>query len=162
MAREDPGYRGEAWTETGQSDRSFWSPNRLVFQVEPGEAVHINQNPGSWWWVNGRPAFQGLRCAELTVPFTVMADERGRIELQIRPRGLAFGIGLHIVGAFLVALAWVLRPRPQADLACTVTGSTASPSRERAADRDPRPEQHKDRPCTSPTGRRTTRRSSVR
>jgi hypothetical protein len=42
----------------------------------------------------------------------VMADERGRLELQIHPRGLVFGVGLHIVGAFLVALAWVLRPRP--------------------------------------------------
>jgi hypothetical protein len=112
MAREDAGYRGEAWTENGTVRPVVWSPNRLIFQVNPGEVVHINQNPGSWWWVNGRPAFQGLRCAELNVPFTVMADERGRLELQIHPRGLAFGVGLHIVGAFLVALAWVLRPRP--------------------------------------------------
>jgi hypothetical protein len=112
MAREDAGYRGEAWTENGTVRPVVWSPNRLTFQVNPGEAVHINQNPGSWWWVNGRPAFKGLRCAELNVPFTVMADERGRIELQIHPRGLAFGVGLHLVGAFLVALTWVLRPRP--------------------------------------------------
>jgi hypothetical protein len=112
MAREDAGYRGEAWTENGTVRPVVWSPNRLTFQVNPGEVVHINQNPGSWWWVNGRPTFQGLRCAELNVPFTVMADERGRIELHIQPRGLELGVGLHIVGAFFVALAWVLRPRP--------------------------------------------------
>jgi hypothetical protein len=114
LAREDPRYRGEAWTESGTVRPVFWSPNRLVFQVEPGQAVHVNQNPSSWWWVNGRPAFPGLRCAELTVPFVVTADIRGRLELQIHPRGLAFGVGLHILGAVLVALAWTLRSRPGA------------------------------------------------
>ena len=58
------------------------------------------------------PRVPGPPLRELTVPFIVTADERGRIELQIHPRGLAFGIGLHFLGAFLVALAWVLRPRP--------------------------------------------------
>jgi hypothetical protein len=108
LARDDPRYRGEAWTENGTALPVFWSPNRLAFQVRPGEAVHLNQNPGSWWWANGRPAFPGLRCAELTVPFVVSADERGKIELQIRPRGLAVGIGLHVLGAILVALAFLL------------------------------------------------------
>jgi hypothetical protein len=114
LAREDPRYRGEAWTESGTVRPVFWSPNRLVFQVEPSQAVHVNQNPSSWWWVNGRPAFPGLRCAELTVPFVVTADIRGRLELQIHPRGLAFGVGLHILGAVFVALAWTLRSRPRA------------------------------------------------
>jgi hypothetical protein len=112
LAREDPGYRGEAWTENGTIQPVFWSPNRLVFQVEPGQAVHINQNPGSWWWVNGHPAFPGRRCAELRVPFTVMADAQGRLVLEIHPRGLAVGVGLHFLGASLVALAWLCRPRP--------------------------------------------------
>ncbi len=108
LAREDPRYRGEAWTENGSVRPVLWSPNRLVFQVEPGQAVHINQNPGSWWWLNGRPAFPGLRCAEMTVPFTVTADERGKVDLQIHPRGLALGVGFHVLGAILVALAWAL------------------------------------------------------
>jgi hypothetical protein len=106
-AREDPDYRGEAWTENGTVRPVLWSPNRLVFQVEPGQTVHINQNPSSWWWVNGHPAFPGRRCAELKVPFTVMADARGRLVLEIHPRGLAFGVGLHFVGACLVALAYL-------------------------------------------------------
>ena len=42
----------------------FWSPNRIVFQVRPGQAVSINQNPGSWWLVNGRRVFSDWRCAE--------------------------------------------------------------------------------------------------
>jgi hypothetical protein len=108
VAREDPGYRGEAWTENGSVRPVLWSPNRLVFQVEPGQVVHVNQNPSSWWWINGRPAFPGHRCAELTVPFTVTADERGRIDLQIHPRGLALGAGFHVLGGSLVALAWAL------------------------------------------------------
>src|SRR5271157_1929512 len=110
LAREDPGYRGEAWSENGSVRPVFWSPNRLVFQVEPGQVVHINQNPGSWWWANGRPAFPGGRCAELRVPFTVAADGQGRLVLEIRPRGLAFGLGLHFLGAMLLVLAWSLRP----------------------------------------------------
>jgi hypothetical protein len=111
LAREDPGYRGEAWTEEGTIQPTLWSPNRLVFQVEPGQTVHINQNPGSWWWVNGRPAFPGRRCAELTVPFAVTADASGRVVLEIHPRGLAFGIVLDVAGAILVAMAWLWRRR---------------------------------------------------
>ena len=114
LAREDAGYRGEAWTESGTVRPVLWSPNRLTFQVNPGQAVHVNQNPGSWWWANGRPAFPGLRCAELTVPFVVTADARGRLELQIQPRGLALGIGLQIVGAILIALAWLPCSRSEA------------------------------------------------
>jgi hypothetical protein len=108
-AREDPDYRGEAWTESGPIRPVFWSPNRLIFQVLPGQTVHINQNPGSWWWANGQPAFPGRRCAEPMVPFTVTADAQGRLVLEIHPRGLAFGIGLHVLGAILLALAWLGR-----------------------------------------------------
>ena len=69
LAREDAGYRGESWTAAGEIHPAFWSPNRIVFQVEPGQEVWINQNPGSWWRVNGRRAFPGSRCAELLLPF---------------------------------------------------------------------------------------------
>jgi len=110
-ARTDPGYRGEAWTDRGTVRPVFWSPNRLEFQVEPGEVVHVNQNPGSWWWANGRPAFPGLRCAELLVPFDAKADDRGRLVLEIRPRGLSAGVGFHILGALLLASAWILLAR---------------------------------------------------
>jgi hypothetical protein len=108
-AREDPDYRGESWTATGTIQPAFWSPNRIVFQVAPGQEVFINQNPGSWWWVNGRPAFAGSRCAEPIVPFVARADGRGRLELRIYPRGLALGIGLHFLGVALLAAAWLGR-----------------------------------------------------
>jgi hypothetical protein len=111
LARDDPGYRGEAWTAEGTVEPSFWSPNRLVFRVEPGQNVHINANPGSWWWVNGRPAFPGLRCAELRVPFTASADAAGRLVLEIRPRGLELGIGLQALGAILLGVALIIRRR---------------------------------------------------
>jgi hypothetical protein len=111
LAREDPGYRGEAWTDRGTVRPILWSPNRLVFQVEPGEAVHVNQNPGSWWWANGRPAFPGHRCAELRTPFVASADANGRLVLEIHPRGLELGIGLHILGAVTLLAAWTLNRR---------------------------------------------------
>ena len=84
--REHPDYQGESWTARGRVEPVYWSPNRMVFQVDPGEEVFINQNPGSWWWINGRRAFAGLRCAELMVPFAAKADATGRLELRIIPR----------------------------------------------------------------------------
>jgi hypothetical protein len=108
LPREDPGYRGEAWTDEGTVQPVSWSPNRLVFQVKPNQTVHVNQNPGSWWWANGKPAFPGRRCAELMVPFDVQADEQGKLVLEVHPRGLAAGLGLHVLGAIFLALAWFL------------------------------------------------------
>jgi hypothetical protein len=104
-AREDPDYRGEAWTDHGPVEPIYWSPNRLVFQVAPGQEVSINQNPGSWWWANGRPAFAGRRCAELMIPFAARADASGRLQLEIRPPGLKSGMGLQVVGLGLLSAA---------------------------------------------------------
>jgi hypothetical protein len=104
-AREDPDYRGEAWTADGPIEPVYWSPNRVVFQVAPGQEVFINQNPGSWWWVNGRPAFPGRRCAELMVPFVVRADAAGRLELEIHPTGLTTGLALQATGLGLLIVA---------------------------------------------------------
>jgi hypothetical protein len=105
-ARGDPGYRGESWTAEGEVRPVFWSPNRLTFRVRPGQEVFINQNPGSWWRVNGRRVFEGKRCAEPAVPFAAKADDTGRLELRIDPPGLRIGILLHLVGAGLLIAAW--------------------------------------------------------
>ncbi len=110
-ARGDLDYLGEAWTEDGPVRPVSWSPNRIVFRVEPRQEVHINQNPGSWWLVNGRPAFPDLRCAEAMVPFSVRADAEGRLDLRIRPKGLGLGLGLHLVGVAVLVSAWWWRPR---------------------------------------------------
>jgi len=109
-AREDPDYQGEAWTDRGPVEPAFWSPNRIVFRVEPNESVTINQNPGSWWLVNGERAFAGLRCAELLVPFEAQADDQGRLELTTRPEGLEAGLALHALGLVMVLGAWRLEP----------------------------------------------------
>src|SRR5262249_50196593 len=95
----------------GEVQPVFWSPNRLVFQVNPGQEVFINQNPGSWWLVNGRPGFPGRRCAELMIPYVAQADDAGWLELRIDPRGLGLGIGLHVAGVVLVTAAWLSRRR---------------------------------------------------
>ena len=105
-ARGEADYQGEAWTDAGPIEPTSWSPNRIVFQVEPRQIVHINQNPGSWWLVNGRRAFPELRCADLAVPFAVPADARGRLELRVRPPGLGLAVGLHVGGLALALAAW--------------------------------------------------------
>ena len=111
LAREDADYRGESWTAAGPVKPVFWSPNRIVFQVEPGQEVFVNQNPGSWWWANGRPAFPGRGCAEPLLPFRARADDTGRLDLRIHPRGLELGIGLHVVGVGLLVAACLGRTR---------------------------------------------------
>ncbi len=104
-AREDTDYRGESWTAEGEVRPALWSPNRVVFRVKPGEEVFINQNPSSWWLVNGRRMFAGRRCAEPMLPFAARADDSGRLEIWIDPPGLRVGIGMHVVGAALLAAA---------------------------------------------------------
>jgi hypothetical protein len=109
--RGHPRYIGEYWTADGPVRPRSWSPNRITFQVGPDQEVHINQNPGSWWVVNGRPAFPDRRCAEKEQPFVARADPHGRLELRIRPRGLALGLWLHAAGiALLAATMMGLRP----------------------------------------------------
>jgi len=107
--RGHPDYVGESWTDAGAVSPRSWSPNRIDFQVDPGQTVSINQNPGSWWLVNGRPAWPDWRCAEMERAFLVRADDQGRVELQIRPRGLKLGLALHVAGFALIGLVLMRR-----------------------------------------------------
>ena len=101
-----PQYIGEFWTEAGPVVPRSWSPNRIVLQVDPGQAVSVNQNPGSWWLVNGRRSFLIGVAPRPGREFVVQADARGRLELQIRPRGLELGLALHVAGFALVGLVY--------------------------------------------------------
>ena len=112
--RGHPEYKGEHWTDDGPVRPTFWSPNRIVLQVEPGQLVRINQTPGSWWLVNGRRAFADLRVAAMTEPFEARADDRGRLELRIVPRGLGLGLALHLLGASVLLPAAALAAREDA------------------------------------------------
>ena len=102
--RELPGYVGEFWTEGGPVRPDSWSPNRIILQVEPRQSVFINQNPGSWWSVNGHQPFRRYRCAETKRVFAANADALGRLELRIHPRGLERGLVLHIIGFVLIVV----------------------------------------------------------
>lgn len=107
-----PNYVGEHVTQDGTPVHpAFWSPNRIVFHVEPHQTVWINQNPGSWWTVNGERPFAKLRCAEWELPLMVQANAQGIVELQIRPRGLELGVALSAFGGCLVVLTIVLSRR---------------------------------------------------
>ena len=105
--RGHPAYVGESWTARGPVEPVSWSPNRILFQVEPDQEVTINQNPGSWWLANGKPAMPGARCAEVLRPFVARADLRGRLDLRIRPRGLGLALAMHLSGVALMALAFL-------------------------------------------------------
>lgn len=114
--RGHPRYRGEAWTDSAPLSTKFWSPNRIVYRTRPGQVIQVNQNPGSWWRINGKPAFPDGACAELTKPFTAQADSQGQLVLEIAPKGLRYGWGLHAIGIALVLSAVIAcRPRPAPD-----------------------------------------------
>jgi hypothetical protein len=102
--RGHPAYLGEAWSEGASVTPTYWSPNRIEFRVQPYQEVSINQNPGSWWWINGAPAFPHLRSAEPTRPFVVRADSQGWLRLQIRPEGEKLAIGLTLAGIAIASL----------------------------------------------------------
>jgi hypothetical protein len=114
--RGHPAYVGESWTARGPVEPVSWSPNRILFQVDPDEEVTVNQNPGSWWLANGAPAMPAARCAEMLRPLVARADARGRLELTIRPRGLALSLWLHLAGLALMLLALLgSRSLPEAE-----------------------------------------------
>ncbi len=101
-----PGDLGEFWTDRGPLRPESWSPNRVVLRARPGELVSLNQNPGSWWVVNGRRAFPGMRCAETRRPFRVQADGDGWVILEVVPPHLAWGWALHLGGLAVAFGAW--------------------------------------------------------
>lgn len=109
--RGHPDYRGEAWTADGPVEPAEWSPNRIVYAIAPGQELEVNQNPGSWWLVNGERIFRDWRCAEPMRPFVVRADGRGRVELTIRPPTLILGYGLHAAGLAILAGGWLVSRR---------------------------------------------------
>ena len=113
VAGRHPGAGLLVHTDRGPVLPTSWSPNRIVLDVRPDESVHVNQNPGSWWRANGRevPRFSAMRCAETNQAFDAPADGRGRLVLEIVPRGLGAGLALHALGAALIAAAWLARPR---------------------------------------------------
>jgi hypothetical protein len=104
-------YAAEYWTDAGPVSPRSWSPNWITFQLQPRQTVSLNQNPGSWWVVNGRREFADWRCAETNRAFQLQADNQGRLELEIRPRGLELGRTLHIMGFGLIAAALVAARR---------------------------------------------------
>ena len=100
-----PSYKGEAWTNEGPVAAESWSPNRITFRVAPRQIVTINQNPGSWWSVNGVQPFPKMRAVETEQDFQAHADESGRVVLEVHPKGLRLGWILHAIGAGIVVLA---------------------------------------------------------
>ncbi len=105
--RDHPDYVAEHWTAEGPVQPVEWTPNRVVLQVEPGQEVFINQNPGSWWLINGVREHADWRVAEKDRVFSAKADRSGRLVLRIAPKGLEVGWALHLLGAVLIGVTFI-------------------------------------------------------
>jgi hypothetical protein len=103
--RGHPDYVGESWSEGVEVAPTLWTPNRIEFDVGPGQEVELNVNPGSWWWVNGVRPFADRRCVEVRERFLARADDRGRLVVEARPPNLRVAALASLVGLVLTALA---------------------------------------------------------
>ncbi len=111
-SRGEHGYFGEASVDGEQVSPTYWSPNRLVFQDLRGP-LRLNLAPGSYWHVNGRQPFAGLRVTEMAQPFAVYPDAAGRVVLTTHPSGWPLGAALALFGLAAVGTGWAcgLGPR---------------------------------------------------
>jgi hypothetical protein len=101
-------YRGEYWSPAGPVRLLRWSPNEIVLDAPPHAEVIINQNPGRYWLVNGRRAFDSLRSVDRHAEFRVTADERSRVVLRVWPSAWRAGVMLTAAGLFGVASSYYM------------------------------------------------------
>ncbi len=110
-----PSYLGEFVSEGQPLTPKSWSPNRVTFNgLDPGQVIEINQNPSSYWVVNGRRPFPRDRCAEISHGFLATADDRGLLVLEARPSSKILGLaaGVTAAGVALVLVAVLVTTRP--------------------------------------------------
>lgn len=62
----------------------YWSPNFISLRRTAPGNIELNQNPGSYWKVNGKRTFRKMEVAELKQSF-VINDPSDEINLQIDP-----------------------------------------------------------------------------
>ncbi len=97
-------YQAEYWSPDGPVELVRWSPNAISLRAPPHAEVHVNQNPGSYWFVNGQPAFPQHRSVDRQAPFQVPADSNGVVELSIVPSGFSWGWAATSIGLLGVVL----------------------------------------------------------
>lgn len=62
----------------------YWSPNRIVIERLTGGLIYLNQNPGSYWLVNGQRIFADMKVTEPNKSF-VITDQSKQIVCTISP-----------------------------------------------------------------------------
>lgn len=102
QARGEPHYRGEATEDGKLRNPCYWSPNLIAYKNVKG-ALRVNLAPGSYWRVNGKDVFRGLRVTEPATPFVVRPNARGHVILAVVPSGWRQGVGLSLLGLVVLA-----------------------------------------------------------
>jgi len=106
---DEPGYRGEAWLESGRGgvrleSRSFDAQTWRI-DAEPGTVVVFNQNHDPGWSASRGRLFGdawGRLALELDAPLHDVP-----VQLRYRPPHLVAGLALALVGIALVAGTWL-------------------------------------------------------
>ena len=102
LAVGEAAYRGEVWGRR-PARMAEWSPNRIVIEGAPGDAVFVNVNPGNYWRVGGEDYFANLPAVAPDARFQVKVPPSGRVTLRIRPPYLAAFGAVQAVCALLAA-----------------------------------------------------------
>lgn len=96
-----PDYRGEAYLQgtAGTAAITFWSPNRVVIEVEPaGEGyLVLNQNYYTGWQVTGASS-RSVEAVDGLLAVKVKPGDR-QVELRYRPASFTVGLLVSLLSA---------------------------------------------------------------
>ncbi len=105
-AFNEPGYRGEISFFPPDATVERWSPDEIVFVTSSPTVIAINQNPGSYWRLDGAMLYPDAKAIEYTRDFIFKVPEKGRYSLRTRPP--LFEAGLICTGISFACLAGYL------------------------------------------------------
>jgi len=107
---DEPGYLGEFHQESRVIQPEYWSPNRITFNgLSTALPLIVNLNCGRPWRNFDQPLFPRDKVVEFGLPFSVMPDRAGRVELSYRLPGQdAIWISLVLAWTAVGATTFIL------------------------------------------------------
>ncbi|OGV69933.1 MAG: hypothetical protein A3K19_02100 [Lentisphaerae bacterium RIFOXYB12_FULL_65_16] len=123
---EDPRYPGEVAglvSPLPQQDVD-WSPNRIRVGLDLPNLIYVNQNPGSYWRLNGVQLFPGWPTVAMEESLVFACTRPGEYVLAAVPPGHQRALRLTLAAGFLL-LVFAIGPWRQAK---GLTGSGPSVS----------------------------------
>ena len=103
----DSDYKGE-FSQAGHPILpNSWSPNKIVFNhLKPEVPLTVNLNRGNPWRNFGQPLFLQDRIVELDLPFEVLPNSAGAVELTYVPSYVKMGLWMTVAAWISLLVLW--------------------------------------------------------